>query len=1153
MTSVSRRPCVVAHSGFGKTYLARNTPYVLDIDDFIDPVLFRGQVVDKLSSGENPYKFISLPSGMGKSHIVKSQTSGPRLKDIDDYIRELMECDVDITAELFNKFKANVVDEETCAFVRTNLFRVLNPEFITLVHCPEEIPEGGNLLLAASFPLYDHRVLRYASDSWHNAETIMRTREMNLRYKNTLRLGTHAQLRSALGGLGIAYAPYKGVPPQASLLMPSKVVKAEKQFPDNAKQYWMGWKIFSDKKGDMVNQALSVKYPDGWAERAQGKLMLVHSDEDVKRIGGLNLATVIMEGKLKRGIEGNRKANLENPKSPVYKIQEYRQNVALMKKLWNRYTTKFSNVVWFEQFKLDKIEAGVIKTWDQETMTYLQSDLHTWTKYQQENDVLFQNWFMPDKVYKLKRYRSGEWNYHLAYLSDTASLLKHISPPTYHMLLELCQHYNLRYKTYARVMKTFSNMVKTIGNDWDKNWVDYIDLARLAGYSLNFDTDAYVDDLESWLLQDTKSRHIIEGSEDRFIDEFKLSVGELLSENVGFNDYTIDDYIRNPYLYAVSGSAKGVTTAPVIIVNGKPQRVKMTKRSAGFFAPEEELRQLFDREMSDNYIFDKSEPIRNRPVVNSSMDMYLKMSYLDDLVYKMINPQFAQASPIFKDFDYMRDKTYQAKHIGKKVCLPLDQSGFERQTSFRMIDAICEVIESRLDPDDLESITTIRKIQKSIHNSRLHFPGTRIDGEWITNGLSSGWKWTALFNTVINLAEFITCARMTGVNYTNLNALGDDTRVWLDDFAAAQRVLAWYEGARIDINQKLAIVSRTQDEFLRKITEKTDGKPIVRGYYTRMLVAICYRNPKSREPADVNEAIESTISNWFQLFSRIGDGSVVTKLEPCMYQDVDNILSAYGIDDVNHRVLHTPRHLGGFGVSALDLRGPSLRVEFTKDELATQVNDRSKRTLSTIIKRFNLRDQSYEMDRNFVASFASELTNRKVKEYTIVPSGISARSANRAYNRRLASISKLEDFADELVAVLNQRASVHMHMLPYQKALMVPTAKGKLQDSGFFQSIYDKTPPEERPQLFRNPEVYQRLVQRLGEGRARGVVFSGISWADFRQWQFDTDFHNLICSQFVLHWYEKGLYRSIDRDELTLAMEQLLPRVMNRLDFEIHS
>jgi hypothetical protein len=322
-----------------------------------------------------------------------------------------------------------------------------------------------------------------------------------------------------------------------------------------------------------------------------------------------------------------------------------------------------------------------------------------------------------------------------------------------------------------------------------------------------------------------------------------------------------------------------------------------------------------------------------------------------------------------------------------------------------------------------------------------------------------------------------------------------------------------------------------------------------------MLVSICYRNPKSREPSDVNEAIETAVSNWFQLFSRIGELDIVKRLEPMMYDDVDQILKSYKVRDIDHRVLHTPRQEGGFGVSSLRIGGPSLVSEYEVKNLHHDMTLRSKNIIKHLIRRHNLMDTVYELDRSFIGSFSSEMSRRKVTEYKVT-SDHSSRSM-RSFKRKLfterRTIAKLVDFGRTLITILNGKHAVKSEDLPYQKALMVPTAKGTMQASGFFQSIYDKTPDDQKPSLFKNEAVFVKLVSKLGLGRARQVVFKGVSWSEFRYWEFDTDFFNLISSQFVLFWYENNLYRSMSQNSLMLILEQLLPPLMSELNFEVHS
>jgi hypothetical protein len=1157
------RPVVALHSGGGKTWLSEHTPNVIDVDKYILTPDIDDGTFEMALTGQDPNLFIIMPSGTGKSRYLRANThrsaDGWRLVDIDDIMAKLA-----ATAEpvIAGKLENNIVDTDTEDYIRDNIVRVIKARDIIFLHSVREVPEGGKIVGVYSPGVFRQgkygvgelptMLPKFEEGSWHSFERVMHQRRQALAYAQPVTsyvqmferlskdLRPWFQLRSpeGLGEHGRWFGPFSGMTVRITKSLPA---------PDR-------WAFRDNKKFTIGKTNLDTAFPNGWADRNSGKLLLTHSPDDAKKWGGFLVGTIEYLGH-NRAPYGdiNRDANRKQHSPLVISLKNRSEAVAAVGKMWSRYKRLYSQDLWFDQFKLDKLRNGVIKHWDRETEIYLEADLVTWTQYQVSHDVLFQNWFMTDEIYKLKRFRSGEWDYHLAYLSDCLMVVKHISPEVYNIILTLCKTKNFTYKVFAAWAKEFSNMMKTFNNDFSPNWTLYVDWARWLGFSLRFDTEAYVDDLEKWLLSTEMSRHYINGSEAEFLDEFEVSLERILSEVAEPNDHSVDEFLDSPHLWAVSGSARGMESKPVMTIDGKPTPVKLTKRSAGFLGSHEELKKLFYKIGSDNYIFDKVEPVRNRPVVNSEMGMFLKMSYVEKQLKQMIGKEFEKASPIFDKFDYMADKTYQVKHIGDRVCLPLDQSGFERQTSLDMVDRIVKVAIRHTPSEDIESIKTWERIGRSIRHSVLHFPGTRVDGQVCTNGLSSGWKFTAIFNTLINLAEADMCSRLTGVKMHNLNALGDDTRMWLDAFSDGKRVLAWYKRANIKINDKLAIISKNCDEFLRKVTELVDGRQI-HGYANRMVVSICYRNPKSREPDDVLAAIETALSNWMQLFSRIGDPETVGKLEPLLYADVDAVLANYGITNVNHQILHTPRSEGGFGVSHLTPGGPSLAIKYAENRTAAFHSERTRQILNNLVRKYRLRDKKYDLDPQFSQSMYGELARKKITQYEYAE-GYEFNSKN--FVKRLQQkgnfLSKMATFGDELIQLLNSRGAIRMEKLPFQRGDFIPNPKGKMGASGFFSSIYDNTPQSERRDLFSNPEVYDWCLRSFGVGRTRLIVFKGITWTEFQHWKYDSDFFNLVQGQFTMFYLKNGLFRRVTSADLALFLEKYMPIVMQSLNFTVRS
>jgi len=284
------RPMVVAHAGYGKTRL-RESSLTLDVDDYV-PKAYHDGANEMAIKGINPYKFIAMASGTGKSHIIKFHNPGNKFVELDDLLAKLP----DVPTDIKNKFESNVVDAQTVEYVRLNLFKVLRAGQVVLVHMPQEIPEGGELLNVFSYPLYEERVVSKLSprqaelspvaipqDSWHNWKTISFTRAGCLQYHTAITSKKPIEeWFLSYFGIRVKFSldtPYFGPPPKT---MPVKLTKGN-AWPKAVHN----WQIINERKWWMVGGVLDETFPEGWANRSAGKLMLVHTKHDVKNLNGL--------------------------------------------------------------------------------------------------------------------------------------------------------------------------------------------------------------------------------------------------------------------------------------------------------------------------------------------------------------------------------------------------------------------------------------------------------------------------------------------------------------------------------------------------------------------------------------------------------------------------------------------------------------------------------------------------------------------------------------------------------------------------------------------------------------------------------------------------------------------------------------------------
>jgi hypothetical protein len=110
----------------------------------------------------------------------------------------------------------------------------------------------------------------------------------------------------------------------------------------------------------------------------------------------------------------------------------------------------------------------------------------------------------------------------------------------------------------------------------------------------------------------------------------------------------------------------------------------------------------------------------------------------------------------------------------------------------------------------------------------------KYKNEW-NNGLPSGWRWTAVLDTIINIASFnvikdITQSRLgKNIHISNLYAQGDDVILATKTVDTAACIMDTYEKLGYEVHPLKTFISRNRAEFLRRSYEVTG----VTGYIAR--------------------------------------------------------------------------------------------------------------------------------------------------------------------------------------------------------------------------------------------------------------------------------------------------------------------------------
>lgn len=365
-------------------------------------------------------------------------------------------------------------------------------------------------------------------------------------------------------------------------------------------------------------------------------------------------------------------------------------------------------------------------------------------------------------------------------------------------------------------------------------------------------------------------------------------------------DRSVDDFARDPLSWATSGA-------------GSRTKVRINKRdlpnvkwNTALFEHWKEIAARIRKQQHtprDN-MFIKREQTKSRGVVTGDEILYLQMSYVlesVDLALKNI------ASTLYMNPQQKNEFWEESIRLvrARFVSIPIDQSAFDHKPSMRLILGTMRLLARRLPGEKREIMLNI---VESIRNTVVRVGDENI--MW-TNGVLSGWRMTAMIDTVINIGELL-CARkrilhQTGhlIEIRNLNAQGDDDNVVVTSFIEAAALTETYAEMGLEVNPKKFFVMRRSNEYLRKAVydEGVFGLP------SRLVTSVLWSKPGTTLREDKFSDTRARIDTWNKL---IGRGCDKARVQELLIDDTSGILNLS--PNKIKRWYHTPASLGGIGV-----------------------------------------------------------------------------------------------------------------------------------------------------------------------------------------------------------------------------------------------
>lgn len=409
-----------------------------------------------------------------------------------------------------------------------------------------------------------------------------------------------------------------------------------------------------------------------------------------------------------------------------------------------------------------------------------------------------------------------------------------------------------------------------------------------------------------------------------------------------------------------------------VTIDGKTVRTGRMKSVMGAIMKDSDVERDLLRVVRERMcILQKSEGAKIRAVAKTGNAINRKMNYLSEYLEKglmgsKLSTLFAGSAGNEKiDNDLI--KAARNEYLWK---VPLDQGGFDQHQSKDVIATVLWVIGKNM----IKKCPQIEGVWTALWDS-LFVEGASVEcGDWLgewENGLPSGWRWTAVLDTILNITSFRAVKRVALARLArragqiwHFYAQGDDVIFACDDLGLIQAIISVYGDVGYEVHPLKTYISRCRGEFLRRSFE-TIG---VTGYLARSLVSLRFRSPIQANPITRGERLYGNLIMWHLASLRGADP------EACANMFLSNAEDTWLKREEVAAFVLTPSSVGGCGLSVRSPMGSWFHRHSNKKWYAMEVT-RQKRRISVNLGTWTTRFEQlgWEMDEITYEQFQRDL------------------------------------------------------------------------------------------------------------------------------------------------------------------------------------
>nr|QVG74808.1 hypothetical protein 2 [Totiviridae sp.] len=502
-------------------------------------------------------------------------------------------------------------------------------------------------------------------------------------------------------------------------------------------------------------------------------------------------------------------------------------------------------------------------------------------------------------------------------LEDGLHILLFMTPKQQHRLIT--QQYNLISQRWPnlctcqikKILKKQTASAKLGGKYIDVGWRNLCYWETFYGYLPYKGVEAMKKDVETWLVNPIKLGGPL--TEQEYLSMLAEEMVRLMDEEWSMPPRTLE-----PEDWVATGrwmrGRSGTGPATTVEINQKITRTRRMKGvDASLLSDKDMTEQLSHIVQETFHIMEKSEGGKIRPIVKTGSAMFRKMDYLsqwceEGFKNSKISTLFGSAgNQEWIDRDILAST--RNPNLWK---VPMDQSNFDWHQSKASIMTIIATmgmyIAERTKAKGFSKVW--QAMWDSIFAQQVVVHCGKYKYTW-ENGMPSGFRWTALIDTLLNITSFRVALRIASeikgryIHIAYHRSQGDDVAFATADLKDVALIMHIYNRIGYEAHPSKTFFSRYRTEFLRKSYEADLG---ITGYLARSLLSIRFRSPILEMPIVRATRLYSRLTAWHLMTLR---GATPKSAVMCYLWDAEQI----GVDKTTAaNFALTPSSFGGAGL-----------------------------------------------------------------------------------------------------------------------------------------------------------------------------------------------------------------------------------------------